>query len=130
MTSRPPKRDRAALKKWSKPALIEVVLELQETLSEQKKEHRKQVQELTQEVAKYKQVLDDQILKKINEEANKPSSKKPEWDMDGYPKSKSKKHTDSTTKKKRKKRSGCGNKPKSDLIADETHPIPDDFSEP
>lgn len=124
MKSSPPKRDRAALKKWSKAALIEVVLELQETLSEQKKEHRKQVQELTQEVAKYKQVLDDQILKKINEEANKPSSKKPEWDKEGYPKSKSKQHSDSTTKKKRKKRPGCGNKPKSDLTADEIHLIP------
>ncbi len=44
------------------------------------------------------------MIKDINKHVNQPTSKKPEWDKDGNLKS-----TTKGQKKKRKKRTGCGN---------------------
>jgi hypothetical protein len=97
--------DEADLKKLRKVELIEWALLLQKELISYKEGQQ--------------QEQDDQIKKKINEEVNKPSSKKPEWDKDGNPvKNKNKKH------KKRSKRPGCGNASKTDLDPDEVNAIP------
>ncbi len=105
------------LQKQSKAKLIQRVQQQQEALQAQVvvgEEKDKKIQELTEQVAQFKQQQEAQTKKDINNEANKPSSKKPEWDKDGNPKKKN------TKKKKRKKRSGCGNQSKSALIAEET----------
>ena len=109
--------DSAALKKLSKAALIEVVLNQRDVLTAQIDEKNKKISELMEQIDKFKQALDDQKNKEINKNVNQPSSKKPEWDKDGNPKPNPKK------KKKRTKRAGCGNVKKSDLKPDETHLI-------
>ena len=97
-------RDEAALKKLRKVELIEWTLLLQKELVSYKQRQQ--------------QEQDDQINKKINEEVNKPSSKKPEWDKDGNP------VKNRNNRKKRSKRPGCGNANKTDLDPDEVNTIP------
>lgn len=94
--------------KLSKAALIELVLH-KET----------QIIELTQQLDKLNQARDEQKNKEINKTVNEPSSKKPEWDKDGNPKSGKKKRK--KKKCKRQRRPGCGNSSKSHLNPQETH---------
>ncbi len=96
--------DETALKKLTKSRLIDCTVMLQKELVELR--------------AKQQQEQDEQIKKKINEEANKPSSKKAEWDKDGYPTQNNHK------KKKRSKRPGSGNAKKTNINPDEVNTIP------
>ncbi len=67
------------------------------------------VNQLEQEVSQLKKRLDKEKIKATNEQANKPSSKQPEWKKDGD-KDKGKKKP---KRRKRKARKGAGNRPKN-----------------
>jgi transposase len=113
--------DQTVLKKLPKSELINIVLELK-PLVLQIDEKDKKIAELTEQLAKLNQQQDEQKNKEVNRQANEPTSKKPEWDKDGYPKPSAKsKPGKKKGKKKRKKRPGCGNRSKSHLIPEETH---------
>jgi transposase len=119
----PPNLDIKELKKLSKTTLIRITLEHQETLNSQiatLNEKEKKITELTEQLVKLSKDSDEQKNKEVNKTVNQPSSKKPEWDKDGNPKS-SKGAASNNKKPKRKKRPGCGNPSKSDLIPDAVH---------
>ena len=115
--------DKAGLEKLPKAKLIAMILEQREDTRIQLEEKDKQINELSEQLFKLQGEIDKekagQKIKDINKHVNQPTSKKPEWDKDGNPKSATK-----GQKKKRKKRTGCGNAGKSGLTPDETHFIP------
>ncbi len=112
--------DKAGLEKLPKAKLIAMLLEQREDTRVRLEEKDRQITELRERLAKLKGEIDKdqagQKIKAINKHVNQPSSKKPEWDKDGNPKPATKRQ-----KKKPKKRTGCGNREKSDLTSDETH---------
>ena len=118
-----PGPDKAGLEKLPKAKLIAMILEQREDTGIQLDEKDKQITELSEQLAKLQGETDkekaEQKIKAINKHVNQPTSKKPEWDKDGNPKPATK-----GQKKKRKKRTGCGNLGKSDLTPDETQFIP------
>jgi len=118
-----PGPDKARLSILPKAKLIAMILEQREDMRIQREEKDKQITELSEQIAKLQSEIDKekagQKIKDINKHVNQPTSKKPEWDKDGNPKSATK-----GQKKKRKKRTGCGNPGKSGLTPDETHSIP------
>ena len=92
-------------------------------------EKDRQIAALNEQLAKLQGEIDQekagQKIKAINQHVNQPTSKKPEWDKDGYPKPAPKSEQKKKYKKKRrKKRTGCGNRDKSGLPPDQTHFIP------
>jgi hypothetical protein len=109
-----------ALKKRSKSALIQIILEQRESFYLQIQEKDNRISELAEQLARLNQEQEAQKKKAINKEVNQPSSKQPEWDKDGnrLPAKSGK------AGKKRKKRPGCGNQPKSTLKPDQTDFIP------
>jgi hypothetical protein len=99
-----------------------MVLELQALVHLQKSnlnEKANKIDELTEQLTKLNEEQEKKKTQAINKEVNKPSSKKPEWDNVGNPKS----GKPSKRKRKRKKRPGCGNRSKSDLTLGATHHI-------
>ena len=111
---------RSELKALSKARLIRSVLELQSVVCLQKHELNDQankIDALTTQLTALKEAQEIQKTQAINKEVNKPSSKKPEWDKDGNPKS----SKQDDKKVKRTKRAGCGNSSKSDLTLDGTY---------
>ncbi len=114
--TRSPNLDATKLKNLPKTKLIRIIVEHQETLNEKEKT----IVELTKQLAKLNQERDEQKNKDINKTVNEPSSKKPEWDKDGNPKP-SKDPKSGKKKGKRKKRPGCGNKSKSNLIPEKVN---------
>ncbi len=56
------------------------------------------------------------------QQINRPTSKQPEWDKDGYPVDKKRKGANK--RKKRIKHPGCGNVSKADLVPDKVNRIP------
>jgi len=115
-----PDFDHAALKKLTKAELIKVVLKQRESLISQIDEKDKKIVELTEQLTKLNRERGEEKNKEINKHVNEPTSKKPEWDKDGNPKS-SNKSKSNNKKRKRKKRPGCGNQSKWHLIPQETH---------
>ena len=115
--------DKARLSILPKARLIAMILEQREDARTRLEEKDKQIAELNEQLAKLQGEIGEeeaaQKIKDINKHANQPTSKKPEWDKDGNPKPASK-----DRKKKRRKRTGCGNRKKSGLTPDETHFIP------
>ncbi len=121
--------DKAGLEKLPKAKLIAMILEQREDTRLRLEEKDKQITELSEQLAKLQGEIDkekaEQKIKDINKHVNQPSSKKPEWDKDGNPKPATKGQKKKTNKKKkRNKRTGCGNPGKSGLTPDETHFIP------
>ena len=118
-----PGPDQAGLNKLPKAKLIAMILEQREETRIQLEEKEKQITELSEQLATLRGETDKQKagqkIKEINKHVNQPTSKKPEWDKDGNPKP-----TTKDQKKKRKKRTGCGNLGKSGLTPDQTHFIP------
>ena len=118
-----PGPDKAGLEKLPKATLIALILEQREAMRSRLEEKDQQIAELSEQLATLQGAFDKetagQQIKAINMHVNQPTSKKPEWDKDGNPKP-------ATTgqKKKRKKRTGCGNLGKSGLTPDETQFIP------
>ncbi|MEA3437914.1 MAG: IS66 family transposase [Thermodesulfobacteriota bacterium] len=95
-----------ALSKLSKDKLLRAL----QSLREKYIELEKIINELKAENAKLKEVLISQKIKSVNRNANKPSSKQPEWEEKGV-------GNDGKGKKKRKgrgkkPRKGAGNRPK------------------
>ncbi len=115
-----PGPDQAWLEKRPKAKLIAMILEQREDMRIQLEAKDQQITELQRQLATLQGETDKEKagnkIKDINKHVNQPTSKKPEWDKDGNPKP-------ATTgqKKKRKKRTGCGNPGKSDLTPDETN---------
>jgi len=109
---------REKLKTMSKAELIKMILDQREMFCARIDEKEKKINKLTEQLASLSQERDEQKNKEINRHVNEPSSKKPEWDKDGNPKSKAKKK-----KKKRSKRSGCGNITKTDIEPDEVNHV-------
>ena len=95
-----------ALTKLSKNKLLRAL----QSLREEYIELEKNINELKAENAKLKEALISQKIKSVNTNANKPSSKQPEWEEKGV-------GNDGKGKKKRKgrgkkPRKGAGNRPK------------------
>jgi len=95
-----------ALSKLSKNKLLRAL----QSLREEYIELEKNINELKAENAKLKEALISQKIKSVNTNANKPSSKQPEWEEKGV-------GNDGKGKKKRKgrgkkPRKGAGNRPK------------------
>ncbi len=95
------------LLKWPKRSLIEAL----EKLRKKYVELEKQIKQLKEENKILKAELESQRVKEVNKEANKPSSKQPEWDKKGV-------GNDGKGKKKgkgrgKKPRKGSGNRPKN-----------------
>jgi transposase len=115
--------DKAWLGKLPKAKLIAMILQQHEDTRNQLAEKDQQITVLKRQLAKLQgetnQEKAGQKIKDINQQVNQPTSKKPEWDKDGNPKP-----TTKGRKKKRKKRTGCGNLGKSCLTPDQTHCIP------
>ncbi len=100
--------------KWSKIALIEAFEQLLNKYQNLEKQNR----ELKQENKRLKAELKKLKIQSVNIEANKPSSKQPEWDKKGV-------GNDGKEKRKRKgrgkkARKGAGNRSKSKKITKET----------
>jgi len=117
-----PGPDKAGLEKLPKAKLIAMILEQREDTRIRLEEKDQQITELSEQLAKLQGEIDQekagQKIKDINKHVNQPSSKKPEWDKDGNPKPATK-----GQKKRRKKRTGCGNLGKSGLTPPDTfHP--------
>ncbi len=124
-----PGPDKARLEKLPKTELIAMILEQRDDTRIRLEEKDKQITELSEQLAKLQGEIDkekaEQKIKDINKHVNQPTSKKPEWDKDGNPKPATKGQKKKTNKKKkRNKRTGCGNLGKSGLTPDETHFIP------
>ncbi len=96
--------DEKALRRLTKAELIEIILD-----------QRQQIDAL-------KRQQDEQKQQQINQQVNRPTSKQPEWDKDGYPVDKKRKGANK--RKKRTKRPGCGNVSKADLVPDKVNRIP------
>ncbi len=115
-----PGPDKAGLARLPKVKLIAMLLEQREDTRIRLAEKDQQITALGEQLAQLQGELDKekagQKIKDINKHVNQPTSKKPEWDKDGNPKRATK-----GQKKKRKKRTGCGNLGKSGLTPDETH---------
>lgn len=94
------------IRSWPKRKLVEAVLILREKYLESEKK----VLELQAEVDRLKKEIEDKKIKEINKEANKPSSKQPEWEEKGV-------GNDGKGKKKKGRgnepRKGSGNKEKN-----------------
>jgi transposase len=124
-----PGPDKAGLEKLPKAKLIAIILEQREDTRIRLEGKDKQITELSEQLAKLQGEIDQekagQKIKAINQHVNQPTSKKPEWDKDGYPKPATKHQKEKTNKnKRRKKRTGCGNQSKAELTPDQTHFIP------
>jgi len=96
----------AILTKWSKSRLLWTI----EILRDGYRELSEKCSELEAENEKLKEELKNQKIKAVNRDANKPSSKQPEWDKKGV-------GNDGKGRKKgkgrgRKPRKGAGNRPK------------------
>ena len=121
-----PGPDKAGLEKLPKAKLIAMILEQREDTRIRLEEKDQQITELSEQLAKLQGEFDKEKtgrkFKAINQHVNQPTSKKPEWDKDGNRKPATKGEKDK--KKKRQKRTGCGNRGKSDLTPDETNVIP------
>jgi transposase len=92
---------------WPKGRLVQAIVRLREAYGAVQKEN----EELRQEVAQLKEKLDKEAIGKVNQEANRPSSKQPEWEEKGV-------GNDGKGKKKgkgrgRKPRKGAGNRRKT-----------------
>ncbi len=115
--------DKAGLAKLPKVKLIAMLLEQREDTRLRLEEKDRQINALREKLAKLQGKSDkekvEQKIKAINQHVHQPTSKKPEWDKDGNPKP-----TTKGQKKKRQKRTGCGNLGKSGLTPDETNVIP------
>ena len=103
----------AILTKWSKSRLLRTI----EILRDGYRELSEKCSELEAENEKLKEELKIQKIKAVNRDANKPSSKQPEWDKKGV-------GNDGKGRKKgkgrgRKPRKGAGNRPKK-LESDRT----------
>ncbi len=100
-----------------------MILEQREDTRIRLEEKDQQIAELSEQLAKLQGEINQEKvgnkIKGINQQVNQPTSKQPEWDKDGNPKP-----TKKGRKKKRKKRTGCGNRGKSTLTPDQTHVIP------
>jgi transposase len=96
------------IRKTSKSKLLRMFLALRDLLASERDSHQKELTALQAEIELKKKELDKITRKDINQTANQPSSKKPEWDKG---KSKKKKK-----RGKRRGRKGAGNRPK---------PVPD-----
>ncbi|MCP4935292.1 MAG: hypothetical protein GY927_14090, partial [bacterium] len=118
-----PEPDKVELSILPKSKLIAIILKQREETRIRLEEKDKQISDLKQQLAKLQGETDkekvDKKIKDINKHVNQPTSKKPEWDKDGYPKSATK-----GKKKKRTKRTGCGNSGKSNLKPDKMHFTP------
>jgi len=118
-----PGPDKAWLETLPKAKLIAMILEQREDMRIRLEEKDRQIAQLSEQLAKLQGATDQekagQRIKDINQQVNQPTSKQPEWDKDGNPKPMKK-----GRKKKRTKRTGCGNSGKSDLTPDETNFIP------
>ena len=124
-----PGLDPAGLEKLPKAKLIAMILEQREDTRSRLEEKDQQITQLREQLAKLQGELEKektgQKIKAINQHVNQPTSKKPEWDKDGNPKPATKRQKRKTAKnKRRKKRTGCGNRGKFDLTPDQTHFIP------
>ena len=96
-----------ALLKWPKRHLVEALDKLWKKYAALEKQTTK----LKEENKRLKAELEAQKVKTVNKEANKPSSKQPEWDKKGV-------GNDGKGKKKgrgrgKKPRKGAGNRPKN-----------------
>ncbi len=96
-----------ALLKWPKRHLVEALDKLRKKYAALEKQTTK----LKEENKRLKAELEAQKVKTVNKEANKPSSKQPEWDKKGV-------GNDGKGKKKgrgrgKKPRKGAGNRPKN-----------------
>lgn len=97
----------AALSKLSKNRLVMALKSLRDKYIELEQKNK----ELKTENEKLKEQLKDQKIKSVNKDANKPSSKRPEWDKKGVGNDgKGKKGRKGRGKKPRK---GAGNRPKN-----------------
>ena len=74
---------RDKLKTLSKAEHIKMILAQRKRIDGK----QKKINELTEQLAGLSQERDKQKNKEINRHVNEPSSKKPEWDKDGNPKS-------------------------------------------
>ena len=107
--------------KWPKRKLIEALdklrkryRELEKRIKEYKEENKRLKEEnkrLKEENKKLKEILEDQKIKTVNKETNKPSSKQAEWEEKGV-------GNDGKGKKKgsgrgKEPREGAGNRPKN-----------------
>jgi transposase len=114
---------RARLEKLSKARLIELIIEEREAARLRLEQKDKRIAELSEQLATLQREHDEQSnerkIRDINKQVNEPSSKKPEWDKDGNPKP-----PNNRRKRKCKKRPGCGNGRKSNVVPDETNDIP------
>lgn len=93
------------LARMSKVQIIVIFFQLRNALLSEIEEKTREIENLTKQLSQLEQEKDKQKEKAINKEVNQPSSKKPEWDKDGYPRIKK-------NPQRRKKRKGCGNKKK------------------
>ena len=96
-----------ALAKMSKNRLLKALQSLREKYIKLEEKNN----ELKVEIEKLNERVKDQKIKSVNKDANKPSSKQPEWDKKGV-------GNDGKEKKKRKgrgkkPRKGAGNRPKN-----------------
>lgn len=109
----------ATLEKLSKARLIQLILEEREAARLRLEEKEERIAELTEQLARVQREHDEESsgrkIGDINQHVNEPSAKKPEWDKDGNPK---------PPKNRRKRRPGCGNGRKSNVVPDETNDIP------
>jgi cell division septum initiation protein DivIVA len=69
----------ALLAAWPKDRLVQAIACLREAYGALQKEN----EDLRQEVAQLKEKLSKEAIGKVNQEANRPSSKQPEWEEKG-----------------------------------------------
>ena len=101
------------LAKLSKTRLLKVLQSLREKyikLEEKNNELKEENEKLKEENEKFKEELKKQKIKSVNKNANKPSSKQPEWDKKGVGNDGKGKKGKGRGKKPRK---GAGNRPKN-----------------
>lgn len=107
------------LKKMSKKKIIKIFFKAKKEMQLEIDLKNKEIESLQKMKEELQQEGKKDKEKKVNEETNKPSSKKPEWDKDGNPVNKKK-----SGKKSRKKKKGCGNQRKKNLIPEKTNNNP------
>jgi transposase len=110
------KISKTALSRMSKAKVIILFSQLRKAFLLEIENKTRKIEELSQRIETLEREKDTDKRKAINKESNQPSSKKPEWDKDGNPKTRKK-----SRQKGRKKRPGCGNKKKDAIVADETN---------
>jgi len=111
------------LRKMTKSGLVKTYLSLRDALTEEIKQQAKTISIQAKKIEHLQIEQDAAKTQKVNNTANQPTSKKPEFDKDGKP-LKHNKNNKKKKRKKRKKRPGSGNKNKSDLVPDETNHTP------